>query len=94
MPRDQRESDGTDERDESTADDRRSEERWFANAAVRLGLTLVGFVLLLFALGQAFGIPLLDAVGDALTTNTGAWLVVAFFALLLIIGAQRGIPSA
>lgn len=96
MSHDHPEGDGQ-ERGESTSDrprsDRDATERWFANATVRLGLTLIGLVLLLFALGQAFGLPLLDVVADALTTHTGAWLAVAFFALLLIVAAQRGIPG-
>jgi heme A synthase len=49
-----------------------------------LGLAIVGFVLLLFALEQAFDIELFDALEDALATETGRWLAVAFLALLLI----------
>lgn len=64
---------------------------WFATAAVQIGLTLIGLVVLLFALGQAMDVDLLRMVTDALTTQTGRWLVVAFFAVLLIIAAQRGI---
>ena len=63
--------------------------RWFASTAVRIGLTLLGIVLLLFALGQAVGFPLLEFTVDALTSQTGRWLVVAFFAILLIGAAQR-----
>lgn len=66
---------------------------WFAATAVRAGLTVIGVVLLLFALGQAVGLPLLGMVTDALTSQTGQWLVVAFFAVLLIGAAQKGIPS-
>jgi hypothetical protein len=39
---------------------------------------------LLFALEQAFDIELFDALEDALATETGRWLAVAFLALLLI----------
>lgn len=63
--------------------------RWFASTAVRIGLTLLGIVLLLFALGQAVGFPLLELTVDALTSQTGRWLVVAFFAILIIGAAQR-----
>ncbi|WP_135304286.1 hypothetical protein [Haloarcula amylovorans] len=66
---------------------------WFANAAVRTGLTLIGGVVLLFALGQAVGLPLLELVTDALTSQTGQWLVVAFFAVLLIGAAQKARPA-
>lgn len=67
--------------------------QWFATTAVRAGLTVIGVVLLLFALGQAVGLPLLDLAASALTSQTGQWLVVAFFAVLLIGAAQKGIPS-
>lgn len=63
--------------------------KWIANTAVRMGLTIIGVFLLVFALGQAFGLPLLELTIDALTSQTGRWLVVAFFALLLIGAAQR-----
>lgn len=56
----------------------------------RLGLAIVGFVLLLFALEQAFDIELFDALEDALATETGRWLAVAFLALLLIAVALGG----
>lgn len=62
---------------------------WFASSAIRIGLTLVGVVLLVFAIGQAVGLPLLEMAGDALSTQTGRWLMVAFLAILLIAGAQR-----
>lgn len=63
--------------------------RWFATTAVRTGLTVIGVVLLLFALGRAVGLPLLELVTDALTAQTGQWLVIAFFAVLLIGAAQK-----
>lgn len=66
---------------------------WFANTAVRAGLTFIGLVLLLFALGQAVGLPLLDMVASAVSSQTGQWLVIAFFAILLIAAAQKGIPT-
>lgn len=67
---------------------------WFASTAVRAGLTVIGVVLLLFALGQAVGLPLLGMVADAVSSQTGQWLVVAFFAILLIAAAQKGIPTS
>lgn len=67
--------------------------QWFATTAVRAGLTIIGVVLLLFALGQAVGLPLLELVTQALTSQTGQWLVVAFFAVLLIGAAQKAVPS-
>lgn len=67
--------------------------QWFAGTAVRVGLTLIGVVILLFALGQAVGLPLLELATEALTSQTGQWLVVAFFAVLLIGAAQKGLGS-
>ncbi|WP_435360361.1 hypothetical protein [Haloarchaeobius sp. DFWS5] len=64
---------------------------YLATTAVRFGVAMIGLVLLLFALGQAFGANLLGAFADALSTQTGQWLVVAFFALLLIGAAERGL---
>ncbi|WP_435335701.1 hypothetical protein [Haloarchaeobius sp. TZWWS8] len=64
---------------------------YMATTAVRFGVAMIGLVLLLFALGQAFGADLLGAFADALSTQTGQWLVVAFFALLLIGAAERGL---
>lgn len=86
---------------ESSANDDRSEERqsrteseetaaWFAASTVRMVLALVGFLILLFALGQAVGVNLLGIVADALTTRLGQWLVVAFVGILLIMLALRG----
>lgn len=63
---------------------------WFARSTLRIGLAVVGFVLLLFALGQAVGMDLLGLVADALGTRVGRWLVVALFALVLIVVALRG----
>lgn len=64
---------------------------WFASAALRTGIIIIGFVLFLFALGQAVGFDLLDLVVDAVTSPTGRWIVVAIFALLLIAAASRGL---
>ena len=87
-------------RDDTTVDEARAEAdahaegtrgttQWFANTAVQAGLTIIGIVLLLFAIGQAVGLPLLEFTVDALSSQTGRWLVVAFFAILLIAAAQK-----
>lgn len=65
----------------------------FAGAALRWGLGIAGFVLFLFAIGQAVGLDLLGMFADALNTETGRWLLVAVFALFLIGVARRGIPA-
>ncbi|MDX1747148.1 MAG: hypothetical protein R3324_14520 [Halobacteriales archaeon] len=64
-----------------------------ANAAIRFGLLATGFVLFLFALGQAVGFGLLDLFVEAITSQTGRWLVVAFFGLVLIGLARTGIQG-
>lgn len=66
---------------------------WFAESTLRIALAVFGFVLLLFALGQAVGIDLLGMVVDALSTQMGRWLVVAFFALAILVVAVRGFDS-
>ncbi|MFC6824299.1 hypothetical protein [Halopelagius fulvigenes] len=63
----------------------------FASAALRWGLGIAGFVLFLFAIGQAVGLNLLGMFAEALSTETGRWLLVAVFALFLIGVARRGI---
>ena len=63
---------------------------WAAASTFRVGLALIGFVLLLFALGQIAGLDLLGLVVDALSTSVGRWLIVAFFALIIIAVAVRG----
>lgn len=84
----QQPSDGSQQRQEP----RDTATTWFANTAVRAGLTAIGVLVLLFALGQAVGLPLLELVTGALTSQMGQWLVVAFFALLLIGAAQKATP--
>lgn len=68
--------------------------QWLAASAVRLAVGFVGLVLLLYALGQAVGVPLLELTADVLSTQTGRWLVVAAFAAALIGLAQRGLPTS
>lgn len=62
---------------------------WFTQSLVRTLVTLLGLVLLVFAVGQAFGLELLGATVEFLATETGMWLLVALFALMLIVAAQR-----
>lgn len=57
---------------------------------LRTGLVVLGFVLLLFALGQAFGVDLLGPAAEFLATETGQWLAVALLALALISVAAGG----
>lgn len=90
------ETDSDRRRDGRPADRRTTGEamsQWLAESALRIGLTFIGFVLLVYALGRAVGINLLDIVADAFLSPVGRWLVVAFFALVLILVALRGFES-
>ncbi len=81
-------SDGTGEH--RTSDRDAGAEEWFAASTLRIALAIIGLVVVLFALGQAVGMNLLGMFADALSTQIGRWLVVAFFGLLLIALAVRG----
>lgn len=67
---------------------------WFAQSTVRVGLGLLGIVLLLFALGQATGLDLLGFLTAALARTTVQWLIVAVLAVLLILIALYGFDSS
>ncbi|WP_158057364.1 hypothetical protein [Halorussus halophilus] len=62
---------------------------WFAHATIQWLLALVGVVVVLFGLGQAVGVSLLGMVADALGSQTGQWLMVAFLGLLVILAAAK-----
>ena len=63
---------------------------WLTASILRIVLAIMGVVLLLYALGQAIGVDLLEMAADALTTTIGQWLVIALFALVLILVALKG----
>ena len=67
--------------------------RWLASGIVRLGLAIVGVVLLLFAAGRIAGIDLLEMVLEVLTSSIGRWILLAFVALVLLAVAVRGFSS-
>lgn len=71
-----------------------SSTNWLARTGMMTALALAGFLILLFALGQAFDFDLLGLFADAVSSEIGRWLVVAFFALLLIGVAERGLRGA
>jgi hypothetical protein len=62
---------------------------WFTETFVRTAVALFGVALLLLALGQIVGVNLLSIVGDFLVSGIGAWIVIAFFAMLLIVAASK-----
>lgn len=63
---------------------------WFASSTLRIGLVLVGFFLLLAALGQLSGIDMLAMTADLFSTEVGRWLLVALVAIGLIAVAVYG----
>lgn len=63
---------------------------WLTQSALRVGLALLGVVLLLYALGRLVGVDLLAMLADALTSEWGRWIAVAVVALALIGLALRG----
>lgn len=67
---------------------------WLAASTLRVGLAVLGFVVLLFAIGQVVGFNLLEIVLDALNTNVGRWLIIAFVGLFLIAFALRGFDES
>lgn len=52
-------------------------------------IAVVGLVVVLFALGRAVGVDLLGMVAQAVSTQTGQWLAIAFLALLVMGAAMR-----
>lgn len=78
--------------DRGSADDSLTD--WLASSALRASIVIVGFLLFLFAIGQAVGLELLDMFIDAITSQTGRWLIVAAFALVLIFIGQQGVKRS
>lgn len=62
---------------------------WFTETLVRAAVAVFGVAIVLFALGQLAGVELLSIVGDFLTSSVGAYLLVAFFGLLLLVAASK-----
>ena len=83
-------SDTTDDRRESEPAAERSAGALLTRTILRIGLAVLGFALLLFALSQAFGVDLLGPAVELLTTETGRWIGVALLALVLISVAASG----
>lgn len=76
-------SDTTDDRRESEPAAEGSAGALLTRTVLRIGLAVLGLALLLFALGQAFGV-------DLLATETGRWIGVALLAIVLISVAASG----
>jgi hypothetical protein len=63
---------------------------WFGESALQIGLALVGFFLLLAALGQLSGLDLIGMGIDAINTTAGRWIVVGVVVIALIVAAVNG----
>lgn len=63
---------------------------WYASSTLRIGLALVGFFLLLAALGQLSGLDLIGMGVEASTTSVGRWFMVAVVAIALIAAGVYG----
>lgn len=83
-------TDTTDDARESEPPAGKSAGVLLTRTVLRTGLVVLGFALLLFALGQAFGVDLVGPAVEFLGTETGRWLAVAFLALVLISVAASG----
>lgn len=79
---------GSDQRSRSTRNDAFS--GWFASSALRIGLVMIGFFLLLAALGQLSGIDILGVTTELLATDVGRWLLVAVVAMAIIAVGVHG----
>ena len=62
---------------------------WFTETFLRAAVAILGLLLLLVALGQIAGVDMIGALGDLLATEVFQWVLVAVFALLLIVAASK-----
>jgi hypothetical protein len=63
---------------------------WFARSTLRIGLALIGVVVLIVALGQIAGVDFFGMIADVLATSIGRWIAVAALALVIISFAIHG----
>lgn len=62
---------------------------WFTETIARAGILVIGVAVMLFAIGQAVGADLVEPLAEFFTSGTGAWFVVAFLALLVMVAATK-----
>lgn len=62
---------------------------WLTETAVRAVIALLGVALVLLAIGEIAGVPLLSMLVEFLTSSLGVWLIVAVLGLLLIVAASK-----
>jgi flagellar biosynthesis protein FlhB len=64
---------------------------WFTSTVLQATVATVGLVAVLFALSMALGIDLIGMLAEALSTQTGQWLAIAFVIILLTGAAIRAL---
>lgn len=64
---------------------------WLTSTVLQTAVTVVGLAAVLFALSMAFGVDLFGMLAQALSTQTGQWLAIAFVILLLTGAAVRAL---
>lgn len=62
---------------------------WVTETFLRTAVAILGVLLLLFAVGQIAGFDTIGALADLLSNEVVQWMLVAVFALLLIIIASK-----
>lgn len=67
---------------------------WLALSVVRLGLAVLGVVLVLYAVGMLTGVDALDVAYDALGSEMGRWIAVAVVGVFLLLVAIGGFGSS
>lgn len=77
-------------RDRNRGRDREDAMEVVAASTVRVLLGVLGILLLLFAIGQVVGIDAMAMLSDALATPEARWMLVALFAIVMIVLAIRG----
>ena len=77
-------------RDRNRGRDREDAVEVVAASTVRVLLGVLGVLLLLFAIGQVVGVDAMAMLSDALATPEARWMLVALFAIVMIVLAIRG----
>lgn len=67
---------------------------WLASTVLQIAVAIVGLVAVTFALSMALGIDLLAMLAEALSTQEGQWLAIAFVILVLTGAAMRAVSYA
>lgn len=90
--------DDRDRRDDGTQEDREprgdsgidDSVELVATSTVRVGFLALGFLILLYAVGQIVGVNVLGTLSAVLDSHEVRWMIIAFFGVVLITLALRG----